>query len=106
MGMEWTGTIITGRQGIARLAVMGWWTTKGAYAEKMREQEEEILRLLVRKWGPLLTFVFDRGYASGPWLQVLEKLGVKFIIRWIKTHLFCDQQGQQKHLWQIGHGKK
>src|SRR5436305_2476822 len=72
----------------------------------MREKEEEVLRLLVRKWGPLLTFVFDRGYASGPWLQVLEKFGVKFIIRWIKTHLFCDQQGQQKHLWQMGHGKK
>src|SRR5438132_1404794 len=70
MGMEWTGTIITGLQGIPRLAVMRWWTTKGAYAEKMREKEEEILRLLVRKWGPLLTFVFDRGYASGPWLQV------------------------------------
>jgi len=95
MGMEWTGTIITGLQGIPRLAVMRWWTTKGAYAEKMREKEEEILRLLVRKWGPLLTFVFDRGYASGPWLQVLEKLGVTFIIRWIKTHLFTDQEGKQ-----------
>jgi hypothetical protein len=106
MGMEWTGTIITGLQGIPRLAVMRWWTTKGAYAEKMRDKEEEILRLLVRKWGPLLTFVFDRGYASGPWLQVLEKLGVTFIIRWIKTHLFTDQEGQSKHLWQIGRGKK
>jgi hypothetical protein len=106
MGMEWTGTIITGLQGIPRLAVMRWWTTKGAYAEKMREKEEEILRLLVRKWGPLLTFVFDRGYASGPWLAVLQKFGVKFIIRWIKTHLFSDHEGKAKHLWQIGHGKK
>lgn len=106
MGMEWTGTIITGLQGIPRLAVMRWWTTKGAYAEKMREKEEEVLRLLARRWGPLLTFVFDRGYASGPWLQVLEKYRVSFIIRWIKTHLFVDQEGQQKHLWQIGLGKK
>ena len=72
----------------------------------MREKEEEILRLLVRKWGPLLTFVFDRGYASGPWLHVLQKFGVKFIIRWIKTHLFADHEGKVKHLWQIGHGKK
>jgi hypothetical protein len=106
MGMEWTGTIITGLEGIPRLAVMGWWTTTGAYAEKMREKEEEILRLLMRKWGPLLTFVFDRGYASGPWLAVLQKFGVKFIIRWIKTHLFSDHEGKAKHLWQIGHGKK
>jgi len=106
MGMEWTATIITGLEGIPRLALMRWWTTKGAYAEKMREKEEEILRLLVRKWGPLLTFVFDRGYASGPWLAVLQKFGVTFIIRWIKTHLFSDHEGKAKHLWQIGHGKK
>lgn len=26
IGMEWTGTIITGLQGIPRLAVMRWWT--------------------------------------------------------------------------------
>ena len=57
MGMEWTGTIITGLEGIPRLAVMRWWTTKGAYATKLRETEEEVLRVLVRRWGPLLTFV-------------------------------------------------
>ena len=72
----------------------------------MREQEEEVLRVLVRKWGPLLTFVFDRGYASGPWLEVLQKYGVSFIIRWIKPHLFSDAEGKQKHLWQIGLGKQ
>lgn len=106
MGMEWTGTIITGLAGIPRLAVMGWWTTKGDYATKLREKEEEVLRVLVRRWGPLLTFVFDRGYASGPWLQVLERFGVRFIIRWIKKHLFYDQDGREKKLWEIGRGKK
>jgi hypothetical protein len=65
MGMEWTGTIITGLEGIPKLAIMRWWTTKGDYAEKLRQKEEEVLRVLVRRWGPLLTFVFDRGYASG-----------------------------------------
>lgn len=106
MGMQWTGTIITGLEGIPRLAVMRWWTTKGDYAEKLREKEEEVLRILVRKWGRLLTFVFDRGYASGPWLEVLERLRVRFIIRWIKTHLFVDPDGKEKKLWQIGQGKK
>src|SRR5579884_3398409 len=90
MGMEWTGTIITGLEGIPRLAVMRWWTTKGDYAAKLREIEEDVLRVLVRRWGRLLTFVFDRGYASGPWLEVLERLGVRFIIRWIKKHIFYD----------------
>jgi hypothetical protein len=106
MGMEWTGTIITGLEGIPKLAVMRWWTSKGDYAEKLREKEEEVLRVLVRRWGRLLTFVFDRGYASGPWLQVLERFGVRFIIRWIKKHVFYDQQGREKKLWEIGRGKK
>ena len=106
MGMEWTGTIITGLQGIPKLAVMRFWTTKGDYAEKVREKEEEVLRVLVRLWGPLLTFVFDRGYASGPWLEVLQKYRVTFIIRWIKNHLFFTQDGQEKKVWQIGLGKK
>ena len=105
-GMEWTGTIITGLEGIPKLAVMRWWTTKGDYAEKRRQKEEEVLRVLVRTWGTLLTFVFDRRYASGPWLQVLERFRVRFIIRWIKKHIFYDQEGREKKLWEIGRGKK
>ena len=65
-----------------------------------------MLRVLVRRWGPLLTFVFDRGYASGPWLEVLERFHVRFIIRWIKKHLFLDQEGREKKLWEIGRGKR
>src|SRR3979411_878740 len=73
---------------------------------KLREKEEEMIRILMRKWGPLLTFVFDRGYASGPWLEVMQKFRAKFIIRWIKKHLFYDQEGREKKLWAIGQGKK
>ena len=65
-----------------------------------------MLRVLVRRWGPLLTFVFDRGYASGPWLEVLERFRVRFIIRWIKKHIFLDQDGREKNLWEIGRGKR
>ncbi len=70
---------------------------QGDYAEKLREKEEEVLRLLVRTWGPLLTFVFDRGYASGPWLEVLSRFRVRFIIRWIKKHLFYDQEEEKRN---------
>jgi hypothetical protein len=65
-----------------------------------------VLPLLVRSWGPLLTCVFERGYASGPWLEVLERLRVRFLIRWIKKHIFDDQEGREKQLWEIGRGKK
>lgn len=106
MGMEWTGVLIAGLEGIPKVAVMSWWTTKGIYAEKLREKEEQLLRICVRKWGNLPTYVFDRGYASGPWLLMLEKFRVKFIIRWIKKHIFVDTEGKEKKLWEIGRGKR
>lgn len=105
-GMHWTGALLAGLEGIPKLALMSWWTTKGDYATRTRQQEEEMIRTCVRKWGDLLVHVFDRGYASGPWMHFLQTLKVKFVIRWIKTHHFFDRNGAEKKLWQIGQGKK
>lgn len=106
MGMEWTGALLAGLEGIPKIALMRWWTTKGAYATKLREEEERLLRICVRKWGTLLTSVFDRGYASGPWLEVLETFRVTCVIRWITKHIFFDQAGNEKNVWEIGRGKR
>jgi hypothetical protein len=105
-GIQWTGALIAGMEGTIKVALMSWWTTKGDYATKMRVQEEALLRTCVRKWGDLLIHVFDRGYASGPWLQLLQTLRVKFVIRWKKGHFFRDAKGVEKKLWQIGQGKR
>lgn len=106
IGMQWTSALIAGMEGIPKVAVMSWWTTKGDYATKLREQEETLLRKCVRKWGDILIHVFDRGYSSGPWLQLLQSLKAKFVIRWKKDHFFRDRNGNEKKLWQIGLGKK
>lgn len=105
-GMQWTGALITGMEGMIKVALMSWWTTKGDEAVKMREHEEVLLRKVVRQWGDLLLHIFDRGYASGPWIQVLQSLRVRFVIRWKKGHIFRDTSGTEKKLWQIGQGKK
>jgi hypothetical protein len=52
MGMQWSAALIAGMQGLPHLAVTRWWTTKGVFAMKLRETEEEVLRICVRKWGP------------------------------------------------------
>jgi hypothetical protein len=106
MGMQWTAALIAGMQGLPHLAVTRWWTTKGVFATRLRDTEAEALRICVRKWGPLLVHVFDRGYASGYWLQVLSTYRARFVIRWIKNHLFLLNSGAEKKLWQIGQGKK
>lgn len=105
-GMQWTGALITGMEGMIQVALMSWWTTRGAYATDTRTHEEELLRKCVRQWGDILLHVFDRGYASGPWLKVLQALRVKFVIRWKKGLLFFNERGEEKKLWQIGQGKK
>lgn len=105
-GMQWTGALITGMEGMIKVALMSWWTTKGDYATNLRGQEEAMLRKCVRQWGDILLHIFDRGYASGPWIQVLQSLKVKFVIRWKKGHFFFNANGEKKKLWQIGQGKK
>ncbi len=105
-GMQWTGALITGLEGTIKVAVMSWWSTKGDDARKLREQQELLLRKVIRQWGDLLLHIFDRGAASGPWLQVLQKLGVRFVIRWKKGHCFFNARGEKKKLWQVGLGKK
>ena len=105
-GMQWTGALITGVEGMIKVALMSWWTTKGEYATNLRAHEEAMLRTCVRQWGDLLLHIFDRGYASGPWIQLLQALRVKFVIRWKKGHCFFNANGQEKKLWQIGQGKK
>jgi hypothetical protein len=76
------------------------------FATRLRDTEEEALRVTVRKWGSGLIHVFDRGYASGFWLQILTKYRARFVIRWIKKHVFLTRAGEEKKLWQIGQGKK
>jgi hypothetical protein len=106
MGMQWTAALIVGMHGLPHLALSRWWTTKGVFATRLRDTEEEALCICVRKWGPLLVHVFDRGYASANWLTILGKYRARFVIRWIGKHLFWTLAGEEKKLWEIGRGKK
>lgn len=106
MGMQWTAALIVGMHGLPHLALSRWWTTKGVFATRLRDTEEEALRVCIRKWGPLLVHVFDRGYASANWLAILGSYRARFVIRWIGKHVFLSLAGEEKKLWEIGRGKK
>lgn len=105
-GMHWQAALLAGMHDLPLVAIMKWSTTKGAYAENQREEAKKIFRTLAYKWKTHVTHVFDRGYASGPWLAFAQELHARFVIRWIKTHCFLTVEGQQKKLWQIGQNKK
>jgi transposase len=102
-GMQWTGAFIAGMEGPIKVALMSWWTTKGDYATKLRQQEEELLRICVRKWGNTLIHVFARGYSSGPWICLLESLRVRFVIRWKKVWYLVTNERvvTAEHAWDL-----
>jgi hypothetical protein len=105
-GFHWKGALLAGMQGLPRVALMKWSTTKEDYAENQREEERKIFQKLAYRWNTQVTHVFDRGFASGAWLTLTEQLHAKVVIRWIKTHLFTDISGKEMKLWEIGHRKK
>jgi hypothetical protein len=107
MGMQWTAALIVGMTELPHLAVTRWWTTKGVFATRIaRHRRRAVVHLCRGAWGPLLVHVFDRGYASAYWLQVLSTYRARFVIRWIKNHVFLTTSGEEKKLWQIGQGKR
>lgn len=72
MGMQWTAALIVGPQGLPHLAVSRWWSTKGVFASRLRDTEEEALRLCVRKyaaepclWEPALRLWVPKKITSG-----------------------------------------
>lgn len=46
MGMQWTAAVIMGMQGPPTLALNRWWSTRGVFASRLRETEEEALSVV------------------------------------------------------------
>lgn len=106
LGMEWLALLVVGMKGVPEVTAMRWWSRKGENATTQREEEQRLLLKGAVHWGRGVLHVFDRGYASKGWLQWLQTLQLRFVIRWKKGHLFLDQDGQEKKLWQIARGKR
>jgi hypothetical protein len=64
------------------------------------------LRRVAWKWGKKVLNSFARGYAGGPWLELMGRYQVDFLIRWKKGHHLVDEQGEEKSLGQIGQTKR
>jgi hypothetical protein len=96
MGIEWIGVVLVGIRGMPTVVNMTWWSRKGLMASTQRKQEEFLLRVIAKRWGKRVLHVFDRGYAGGPWLSVLQLLGLDFLIRWKKGLYFRDLNGNEK----------
>ncbi len=107
-GMHGIGLLLAGRHaslGPASVLSMRWWTSRGALASHEKDENCRLLRQTAGWWGRRVVHVFDRGYASGPWLGALRGFDCRFIVRWKLTYHLVTAAGIKQAAWKIGRGK-
>lgn len=105
-GFNWLQVLVIGTKGPPTLAHFAWWTTRGKHSTKKRKLEKRVLRRTIRRWGPQVLHIWDRGFAGQPWLDVAFALGASFVMRWRKAYLLLDQHGRERKPGQISVGKR
>lgn len=107
-GLHGIGLLLVGRQerlGPASLIAMRWWTSRGPLASFERDENCKLLRQVAGCWGRRVVHVFDRGYASSPWLGALRGFDTRFILRWKPKYHLVSAAGIKQAAWKIARGK-
>ncbi len=108
-GLNWLGLILVGshpKRRVPCLAAMRWWSNRGPHADTKRKVEAGLLVDCVAHFGRRVLHVFDRGYASSPWLRLCFALQQRLVVRWPHGHYLLDERGQARKAWQIARGKR
>jgi hypothetical protein len=105
-GMHWLSVMVCGMKGLAQVASMQWWTTRGEASTQKRDIEHATLKEVVSHWGQRVIHVFDRGYAGAPWLDVLFEHGVRFVMRWPMRFKLSTANGETRQASQIANRKR
>ena len=104
-GMQWISLILSGLEGVPSLAVMGWWTNRGPLHSDKRTEETKLLGQCAQQWAEKVVHVWDRGFASAPWLGCALEQQVRFILRWPSRQKLVDEKGH-RNAWRITQGKR
>jgi hypothetical protein len=104
-GFNWLQVLVTGKQGMAQLAHMCWWTTRGAASSDKRSEERQVLEQVAQRWGRSVVHVWDRGFASHPWLAQVFTQQVRFILRWRSDYRLLNTKGELKAAYKHSLGK-
>lgn len=105
-GLNWLGVLVVGRTGAPSVAAMRWWTKRGPRTSTHRDEMQPLLKQCVRSWGKQVVHVFDRGYASEPWITTFITANIRFVVRWKKKQKLLDNWGESRKAWEITRGKR
>jgi hypothetical protein len=103
-GFNWLQVLVTSQRGMAQLAHMRWWTTRGDASSDKRSEEHQVLAKVADLWGRGVVHIWDRGFASHPWLGAVFTHTLRFIVRWRGDFKLLNHQGESKatHLHSTG----
>lgn len=105
-GLQWIGLLLAGMTGSGRVAAFQWWTTRGERASDKRTEEAALLQRAAAAWGCRVCHVFDRGFASRRWLELLVDTHARFVVRWPARYKLSDVAGRLQPAWQLVRGKR
>jgi len=102
--MQWIGVLVLGMSGPPTVASMRWWTNCGIGASEERVEQGNLFAQCVTAWGRRVLHVWDRGYASKPWLLTALTAQVRFVLRWPGNYKLVDATGREHKAWEIARG--
>jgi hypothetical protein len=105
-GFHWLSLLLVGTGVPPALATMRWWRTRGEQATTKRTEEEQVLRIVAKRWGGRVLHLWDRGFAGTPWLTSALGLPVRFVLRWPKGYLLQGADGEHRPAWKHLRGKR
>lgn len=105
-GLHWLGLIVLGQADAPTLAAMRWWTRRGERTSDERTELQQMLDRAINSWGRRVVHVWDRGFASGPWVQLMLEHNIRFVLRWKKRNKLLDPWGEARKAWEITRGKR
>lgn len=105
-GLHWLGLLVLGQSGTPSVAALRWWTKRGARASDQQAELHSLLTQSVKAWGRTPLHLWDREFASGPWLQVMLEANIRFVVRWKKRQKLLDGWGEARKAWEITRGKR
>jgi hypothetical protein len=104
-GQNWLMVMVLGLAGTPTLAAMRFWTRRGQHAQARTSVVLAALEQAAQEWGQQVIHLFDRGYASGPWLGHFFSVQIRFIVRWRNSYHLQDAKGRRSP-GEMCHGKR
>ena len=105
-GMQWISLLVLVSNLPPVVAAMQWWTTRGPHASQRRDEEHNLLKQCAQAWGQQVIHIWDRGFASIPWLETVFQYRLRFVVRWPKRFRLLNARGELLNAWKVTRGKR